>query len=155
MAGQICCTVAQVQDRALLEKNGFHMLFDMTTLGIPNAQGVVATNRAYAKDHSDVIQHFMDSLIESIALSKKDKSGSLPVLKAQLELEDDAVVAATYDFFIGKVVPRVPTPKAEQFADGITILSQSNDKVKGFNIAPYIDLSFLEKSITRGLDKAQ
>jgi NitT/TauT family transport system substrate-binding protein len=155
MAGQICCTVAQVQDRALLEKNGFHMLFDMTTLGIPNAQGVIATNRAYAKDHSDVIQHFMDSLIESIARSKKDKPGSLPVLKAQLKLEDDAVVAATYDFFIGEVVPRVPTPKAEQFADGITILSQSNDKVKGFNIAPYIDPSFLEKSIARGLDKAQ
>ena len=28
MAGQICCTVAQVQDRVLLEKNNFHMLFD-------------------------------------------------------------------------------------------------------------------------------
>jgi NitT/TauT family transport system substrate-binding protein len=155
MAGQICCTVAQVQDRALLEKNGFHMLFDMTALGIPNAQGVIATNRAYAKEHSDVIQHFMDSLIESIAQSKKDKPGSLPVLKAQLKIEDDAVVAATYDFFIGKIVPRVPTPKVEQFADEITILSQSNDKVKGFNIAPYIDPSFLEQSITRGLDKAQ
>ncbi|MFL5284098.1 MAG: ABC transporter substrate-binding protein [Rhodopila sp.] len=76
MAGQICCTVAQVQDRMLLEKNGFHMLFDMTTLGIPNAQGVIATSRAYAKDHSDVIQHFMDSLVESIGRSKKDKPGA-------------------------------------------------------------------------------
>jgi NitT/TauT family transport system substrate-binding protein len=67
MAGQICCTVAQVQDRALLERNNFHMLFDMTKLGIPNAQGVIATKRAYAKDHPEVIQRFMDALVESIA----------------------------------------------------------------------------------------
>lgn len=154
-AGQVCCTVAQVQDRLLLEKNGFHMLFDMTNLGIPNAQGIIATNRKFAKENPEIVQRFMDSLIESIARSKKDKPGSLPVLKAQLKLEDDAVVAATYDFFIGEVVPSVPTPKAEQFADEITIMSQSNDKVKGFNIAPYIDPSFLAKSIARGLDKGQ
>jgi len=98
MAGQICCTVAQVQDRALLEKTNFHMLFDMTTLGIANAQGVIATKRACAKDHPDVIQHFMDALIESIARSKNDRAGSLPVLKEQLMLEDDAIAAATYDF---------------------------------------------------------
>jgi NitT/TauT family transport system substrate-binding protein len=155
MAGQICCTVAQVQDRLLLEKNNFRMLFDMTTLGIPNAQGVIATNRAYAKSHPDVIQRFMDSLIESIARSKSDRAGSLPVLKAQLKLEDDAIVAAIYDFFIGEVVPNVPTPTAAQFADGISILSQQNDKVKGFDIAPFIDTSYLDKSLERGLDKSQ
>jgi NitT/TauT family transport system substrate-binding protein len=155
MAGQICCTVAQVQDRALLEKNNFHMLLDMTTLGIPNAQGVIATRRAYAKDHPDVIQHFMDSLIESIARSKNDRAGSLPVLKAQLKLEDDAIVAATYDFFVGKVVPNVPTPTAVQFADSISILSRQNDKVRGFDVAPFIEVSYLDSSLKRGLDKSQ
>jgi NitT/TauT family transport system substrate-binding protein len=155
MAGQICCTVAQVQDRVLLEKNNFHMLFDMTTLGIPNAQGVIATNRAYAKDHPDMIQRFMDSLIESVARSKNDRAGSLPVLKAQLKLEDDAIVAATYDFFVGEVVPSVPTPTAAQFADGISVLSRQNAKVKGFDIAPFIDTSYLDNSLKRGLDKSQ
>jgi NitT/TauT family transport system substrate-binding protein len=155
MAGQICCTVAQVQDRGLLEKKHFHMLFDMTRLGIPNAQGVIATRRTYAKDHPDVIQHFMDSLIESIARSKSDRAGSLPVLKAQLRLEDAAIVAATYDFFIGEVVPNVPTPTAAQFANAISILSQQNDKLKGFDVAPFIDASFLDNSLKRGLDKSR
>ncbi|HYU19874.1 MAG TPA: ABC transporter substrate-binding protein, partial [Chloroflexota bacterium] len=50
-AGQICCSVAQVQDRLLLEQSGFHALFDLTTLGLPNAQGVIATTRVYAKEH--------------------------------------------------------------------------------------------------------
>jgi ABC-type nitrate/sulfonate/bicarbonate transport system substrate-binding protein len=155
MAGQICCTVAQVQDRVLLEKNNFHMLFDMTTLGLRNAQGVIATRRAYAKDHPDVIQRFMDSLIESIARSKNDRAGSLPVLKAQLKLEDDAIAAAIYDFFIGEVVPNVPTPTAAQFADGIAILSRQNDKVRGFDVVPFIDTSYLDNSLERGLDRSR
>jgi NitT/TauT family transport system substrate-binding protein len=155
MAGQICCTVAQVQDRVLLERNNFHLLFDMTTLGIPNAQGVIATNRSYAKDHPDVIQRFMDSLIESIARLKNDRAGALPVLKAQLKLDDDAIVAASYDFFIGEVVPSVPTPTAAQFAQSISILSQQNDKVRGFDVARFIDTSYLDSSLQRGLDKSQ
>jgi NitT/TauT family transport system substrate-binding protein len=155
MAGQICCTVAQVQDRALLEKNKFHMLFDMTMLGIPNAQGVIATKRAYAKDHPDVIQRFMDSLIESIARSKNDRAGSLPVLKAQLKLDDDAIVAATYDFFMGEVVPNVPMPTAAQFANAISVLSRQNDKLKGFDVARFIDTLYLDNALKRGLDKSQ
>jgi hypothetical protein len=97
----------------------------------------------------------MDSLIESIARSKNDRTGSLPVLKAQFKLEDDTIVAATYDFFIGEVVPNVPTPTTAQFADGISLLSQQNDKVKGFDIAPFIDTSYLDNSVKRGLDKSQ
>jgi NitT/TauT family transport system substrate-binding protein len=155
MAGQICCTVAQVQDRALLEKNNFHMLFDMTTLGIPNAQGVIATKRAYAKDHPGVIQRFMDSLLESIARSKNDRAGSLPVLKAQLKLDDDAIVAATYDFFVGEVVPNVPTPTAAQFASAISILSRQNDKLKDFDVARFIDTSYLDNALKRGPDKSR
>ena len=98
-----------------------------------------------------MIQHFMDSLIESIARSKNDRVGSLVVLKAQLKLEDDAIIAATYDFFIGKVLPKVPTPTAAQFAYGISVLSLQNEKVKGFDVTPFIDTSYLDNSVKHGL----
>jgi hypothetical protein len=39
-------------------------------------------------------------------------------------------VAATYDFFMGEVVPNVPTPAAAQFANAISVLSEQNDKLK-------------------------
>jgi len=50
---------------------------------------------------------------------------------------------------------RVPVPTAEQFADGIAVLSQKNEKVKGFDIARYIDASYLQNAVARGLDKVQ
>jgi len=153
-AGQICCSVAQVSDRIQLEAVGFHMLFDLTTEGLPNSQGVIATKRSFAASNPQVVQNFVNALVEGIALMKKDRAGALPVLKAQLSLEDDAIVAATYDFFARSVVPSVPLPEAKQFADSISILSDKNDKVKGFDISKFIDTSYIQKAVALGLDKA-
>src|SRR5712692_681714 len=153
-AGQICCSVAQVSDRIQLEAVGFHMLFDLTAEGLPNSQGVIATKRAYATANPQVVQNFINALVEGIALMKKDRAGALPVLKAQLSLEDDAIVAATYDFFAKSVVPSVPLPEPKQFADSISILSDKNDKVKGFDISKFIDTSYIQKAVSLGLDKA-
>jgi len=152
--GQICCSVAQVSDRIQLEAVGFHMLFDLTAEGLPNSQGVIATKRAFATANPQVVQNFVNALVEGIALMKKDRAGALPVLKAQLSLEDDAIVAATYDFFAKSVVPSVPLPEAKQFADSVTILSDKNDKVKGFDISKFIDTSYIQKAVSLGLDKA-
>jgi hypothetical protein len=35
------------------------------------------------------------------------------------------------------------------------MLSQQNDKVKGFDVAPFIDTSYLDNSVKRGLHKSQ
>src|SRR5712691_12159426 len=153
-SGQICCSVAQVSDRLQLEAVGFHMLFDLTAEGLPNSQGVIATKRTFAAANPQVVQNFVNALVEGIALMKKDRAGALPVLKAQLSLEDDAIVAATYDFFAKSVVPSVPLPEAKQFADSVTILSDKNDKVKGFDISKFIDTSYIQKAVALGLDKA-
>ena len=64
----------------------------------------------YEAENPQVVQSFINALVESIALMKKDRAGALPVLKDQLSLEDDAIVAATYDFFAKSVVPSVPLP---------------------------------------------
>jgi NitT/TauT family transport system substrate-binding protein len=148
-SGQICCTVAQPQDQLLLEPAGFHPLFDLAALGLPNSQGALAVKRSYATANRDVLQRFMDALVEAIGKAKQDRAGALPILKKQLKLEDDRVVEITYDYFMGKVVPSVPTPAADQFSQSIDLLAQSNDKVKGFDIAPYIEPSFVQQAAKR------
>jgi len=152
-SGQICCSVAQVSDRLELEKVGFHKLFDLTTEGLPNSQGVIAAKRAYVMANPQVIQNFMNSLVAGIALMKADKAAALPVLKSQLNLDDDAIASATYDFFAGEVVPSVPTAQPNQFADSIALLGEKNDKVVGFDVSKFIDSSYLQKAVAAGLDK--
>jgi hypothetical protein len=49
----------------------------------------------------------------------------------------------------------MPVPTPAQFADGIAILSKQNDKLRGFDVAPFIDTSYLDNALKRGLDKLQ
>ena len=137
----------------MLEAIGFHSLFDLSALGLPNSQGTLAVKRSYLNANRETVQRFIDAVVEAIGKAKQDKAGALPVLKNQLELTDDKVVEATYDYFIGSgtVVPSVPTPTAAQFADSIALLAQKDDKVKGFDMSRYIDPSFVQSAQQRGL----
>ena len=80
-------------------------------------------------------------------------SGSRKWLAYSSVIAADDSDSATYDFFAVSVVPSVPMPEAKQFADSISILSDKNDKVKGFDISKYIDASYIQKAVSLGLDK--
>jgi NitT/TauT family transport system substrate-binding protein len=148
-AGQICCTVAQPQDAALLEGQGFHVLVDFSTLGLLNAQGVIATNRAWANANKPTVQAFMDSLVQAIAAEKNDKPGSVDLIKKYLKLDDDKTAGALYDYFVGKIIPANPVVSANQFTDGTAILATQNDKLKGFDMSKYIDTSYLQNAVAK------
>ena len=143
-AGQICCTVAQPQDQLVLEPQGYHVLVDISSLGLPNAQGVIATPRTYLTANKPVVQGFMNGLVAAIAAEKDDKPGSIAIMKKYLKLDDDKVANVLYDYFVGKVIPANPVVTAAQFTDGIAVLSQQNDKMKTFTMDKYIDPSILQ-----------
>ena len=164
LAKQACCTVAQPQDRPLLESNGFHQLFDFSQLqGTKNAQGVIGVTRAYASGNSTAVQAFMDSLVQAIAAEKADKPGSLALIKKYLKLDTEAgagtptpseasadqIANVLYDYFVGQVIPANPVATADQFTDGIAVAAEKNAQLRGFDMSRYIDGSFLEQAEKR------
>lgn len=150
---QACCTPAQPQDRIALEDLGFKVAFDMSTLGLLNSQGSITVKRDWLAANKDVMQRFIDAVIEATAAAKKDKPGSIEVLKKQLDLKDDKVAAAVYDFFIGGLVPVYPTPTAEHFADAKALLGETNSKVLALDLTKIPDPSFVKSAQDRGIGK--
>jgi NitT/TauT family transport system substrate-binding protein len=148
-AGQICCTVAQPQDAALLEAQGYHVLVDFSTLHLLNAQGVIAVQRSYANANKATVQAFMDSLVQAIAAEKNDRDGSIALIKTYLKIDDDKTAGVLYDYFVGKVIPADPTVTADQFTSGTAILAQQDEKLKGFDMSKYIDSSYVQNSYSK------
>jgi NitT/TauT family transport system substrate-binding protein len=148
-AGQICCTIAQPQDQLVLEPQGYHVLVDLSQLGLPNAQGVIATPRSYLNANKPVVQGFMNGIVDAIAAEKNDKPGSVALIKKYLKLDKDDVANVLYDYFVGKIIPANPVVSADQFADGITLLTQQNEKMKGFTMEKFIDTSVLDAAVKK------
>ena len=63
------------------------------------------------------------------------------------------MAGSLYDYFIGKVVPPLPYPKAEQFTDSVDILATQNPNVKSVDLNKMIDMSFVKSAEDRGVHK--
>jgi NitT/TauT family transport system substrate-binding protein len=149
LSGQVQGGLAQVPDTLKLEAAGLHPVIDMSTLNAPASGTVIAMQRAYISDNKDVAQRLVDSVLQAYALEKQDKAMTVKVLKQYLKSEDDAAMAATYDYFVAKAPPVLPRP--EHFADSFALLAEQNPKIKDVDLAKMIDASFFQSAIDRKL----
>jgi NitT/TauT family transport system substrate-binding protein len=148
--GTVQGILMQPPDTLAAEKQGFHPLYDLAHLDLPAAAAVIVTQRSWAAAHKDVMQKFMDSLVQATAREKKDAAFGQAVLKRNFKLEDDEAVKAGYDYFSG-IHPSYPYPKIEQFSSIIANIKQQNPNAKDFDFAKTLDPSFVKSAEDRGL----
>ncbi|MFI5266756.1 MAG: ABC transporter substrate-binding protein [Chloroflexota bacterium] len=137
-----------------LEKQGFHTILDLASLHLPAALSSTVLKRSYVEAHPDVVQKFVDSLVEGIAYAKQNKAEAVDVLGTYYKSDDKQAMATTYDYFMSEVIPSLPYPKPEMYTNAQNILGVQNAKVKAFDPAKMLDDSFVKKAAAQGLDKA-
>lgn len=152
-SGQVAATMSQPPDTLLLESRGFHTLFNLAELKLPTANTTIAATRAYLTANKDVVQRYVDSIVQAIAKEKQDRPLAIRVLKKYLKSEDDRAMNATYDHYVGSVIPSAPYARADQFSDAIATLGKTNEKVRLFDVAKILDESFVRSALERGLDR--
>jgi NitT/TauT family transport system substrate-binding protein len=136
-----------------LEQNGFHAIANPAAEKIPTANSGVLAQRSWLTTHRDVMQHYIDALIEGTARAKKDKAFAVSAMKKYFKSDDDAAMSGTYDFFVNDVETLEPLAKPDQFTDSINELAKQNPGVKSYDISRAIDNSFVQSAIERGLAK--
>jgi NitT/TauT family transport system substrate-binding protein len=151
LSGAVAGGMGHPPDSVVLEARGFHVLFDLAKENLPFANNTIAMQRSYLAAHRDVVQRYVDAIVQAIAREKRDKAATVTVMKKYFESQDDAAMAATWEYYAKAVRPDLPYPRPEQFADPITELAKKNDKVKQLDLAKIIDPSFVQSAADRGL----
>lgn len=153
ISGAIQAGVDDPPDSYEVERQGLHPLFDLAGLKLPAANTVLVGQRSWVSANRETAQKFVDGLVLGIARMRADKPFAIGVLKKYFQSDDEEAMSGAYEFFSGEVIPSVPAPKQEQFADAISILSDKNDKVKSLDLGRIIDPSFVQSAVDRGLNK--
>ena len=91
--------------------------------------------------------------VEATAQQKKDKPGTVELLKKYLQTDDETGMQAAFDYYTGSVLPALPFPKAEQFGDAQKTTIANNPKAQDVRVNSFIDPSFVQSSADRGVDK--
>jgi NitT/TauT family transport system substrate-binding protein len=139
-------------DTVKLEANGFHPIYDMT--GIKSAGSAVSVMRSYMTSHRDVVQRYIDALVEADAREKKDKAFTLQVIQKRMGIDDETTLNAIYNFFTQEsILPAHPFPSLDQWVLPLNQLAAKNENAKGFDVSKILDPSFVQSAVDRGLDK--
>jgi len=154
LSGSINASMTDPPGTLQVEEQGFHPLWDLTELKLPACQATIVTQRSWLNANKATMQAIVDSLMQSTARTKKDRAFGEQVLKTRLKLDDQKALDYTYNYYALNVVPTVPYPKAEQFADALEEVAKRNEKARGFDSSRILDDSFVKSAVERGIDKA-
>lgn len=149
--GAIQAAPANPPDSFVLQRQGFHALFDVAELHFPAAAAVIVAQRSWVNEHKDVFQAWNDAVVESIALAKAKPEVGLPVMKKYLQSDDDELMRETYDYWIQEVVKQPPSLTSDQFTDTVKALAPNNPRVSDVDLSKVIDPSFVQNAVDKGL----
>lgn len=153
-SGAVQASMANPPDTLTLEDAGFHALVDLASLDLPASNNGIVVQGAWLAAHKTEAQKYIDSYVEAIARVKKDKAFAEDVMKKYLKLDDTRKLDAAYDYWVGKTMPALPYPKAEQFTDSVAVIAQKNPAAKTYDLNKLLDPSFIKSAADRGLDKS-
>ncbi|MBU6422868.1 MAG: ABC transporter substrate-binding protein [Chloroflexota bacterium] len=151
-AGSIQGGMDQPPGALELEAKGLHVLFNEVDQKIPTINNGIIVKKSFIKAHKDVVQRYVDSIVESIAALKKDHAGGVALLTSKLKITDPKIADATYTFATG-LFPAIPQVDPAAFSDTIKVLEKKNPKVANLNVNSLYDNEFMKSAQDRGLDK--
>ncbi|MDE3075589.1 MAG: ABC transporter substrate-binding protein [Chloroflexota bacterium] len=136
-----------------IETLGLHPLFDMSSLNLPTVNNGIVANRTWVAGHKDLVQKYIDSIVQGIAKTKADKAFAAKTLMKYMKLDNQQFADKTVDYAVAHLYASVPITKPADFSDAVKVLSEKNPKVKDFDVNKLIDNSFVQNAADRGLAK--
>src|SRR3989475_8429245 len=136
-------------DTAALFKAGYKVIMDLAAQNVPAVENCTIVTKKYASEHKDVMQKYVDALIQAIVAMKKDKPGTLPVMQKLLNVTDQDALSETYDYYVTQIFPIYPTVTPDAWNYSRDELAKTNAAVKGLDVTKVIDNSFVTNSQSR------
>jgi NitT/TauT family transport system substrate-binding protein len=153
-SGAIQAAVASPPETLAVERLGWHPMYDLAALGLPAVTLGLVVQRGYRDANRATLQAYIDALVEGIARARSDRALAMAALKTSLNIESDEDLNVTYEYFSRPdLMPALPYPQPDQFADTLAVLGQTNEKLTKLDVGALLDSSFLKSAEERGVGK--
>ena len=135
------------------EKLGLKSLYDLSESGIEVPTTTIAVSRAYANANRDRVLRYMRAYLEGTHRLLTDKEMSIKALRRYGGIQDQELLAATYDLFSSKYIKKVPTLTVKAMQNALQLVGESNPKAKGRRPAEFMDTTYIEELEKSGFIK--
>lgn len=135
----------------LYSAKGFNVLYNLKAAGVTLPQTVLATTRRTAATKPQVVDAYLRTMIEAIAVTvdPSNKDSVVRTIASNLRLSNTADAEEAYHTVVG-AVERVPYSNLENMKRLHRLLVQVNPKVADVKVETVIDNSFISKLESSG-----
>src|SRR5438034_7276006 len=144
LANQVYAGPGHPPDTAALFKAGYKVIMDLAAQKVPAVENCTIVTKKYAAANKDVIQKYVDSLVQAIVAMKKDKAGTIPVMQKLLNVTDQDALAQTYDYYVTAIFPVYPEVTPDAWNYSRDQLVSTNPAGKGLDVTKVIDNSYVQ-----------
>src|SRR6266404_6315272 len=146
LANQVYAGPGHPPDTAALFKAGFKVIMDLASQKVPAVENCTIVTKKFATDHKDIMQKYVDSLVQAIVAMKKDKAGTLQVMQKLLNVTDQDALSQTYDYYVTAIFPIYPELTMDVWTYSRDDLAKTNPAVKALDLTKVIDNSFVQNA---------
>lgn len=132
-------------------KLGFSMLWD-SAKEVDYPWMEITTRRTTIKSDREMIMSYMKAHLEGIALFKKDREFGKKVIKKTLRLDDEELVAESYEIFSKAFLP-TPYPNHPGMKTSFEYIAPTRPEVWKHKPEEFTDPSFVEELDKSGFIK--
>ena len=112
-AGQLEAAVVLPPITTIAQREGMHVLMDMSELGAEFQITGLASSQSFIAKNRPSAMKLMRAFVEGIHFYKTRKQESMAIIAKYMRTNDTEAVEATWDYFARKIVPRKPYPTAQ------------------------------------------
>lgn len=135
------------------EKLGLKALYDLSESGIEVPTTTIAVSRAYANANRDRVLQYMKAYLEGTHRLLTDREMGIKALRRYGGIQDQELLAATYDLFTSRYIKKVPTLTVKAVQNALQLVAESNPKAKSRRPAEFMDTSFMDQLEKSGFIK--
>ena len=128
----------------MAKKKGFRELINYEKLGIVYPYNTVTTLRQTVSKKPELLEPFLKTMIEGIAIFKTHKEKSISIWRKYLRGASDDILEESYKTTVGEL-ERVRIPSLEVIKSGLDILSLQYPQAKQTDPSLIIDPTFVKR----------
>ena len=152
--GVVDATVVTVGGYVAAQKLGFHSILDLSQANIPYEAASMITTRSLIKENPEMVRRFIKGFVAAIQYAQTHREVTLKVLSKYMRTTDADILNASYDQYVGRVIPRVPYVSEKGLQAVIDFIRQRNPQAANIKPQDVMDNRFIKELDDSGFIKA-
>jgi ABC-type nitrate/sulfonate/bicarbonate transport system substrate-binding protein len=152
--GVVDATVVTVGGYVAAQKLGFHSILDLSQANIPYEAASMITTRSLINENPEMVRRFIRGFVAAIQYAQTHREVTLKVLSKYMRTTDADILNASYDQYVGRVIPRVPYVSEKGLQAVIDFIRQRNPQAANIKPQDVMDNRFIKELDDSGFIKA-